>query len=534
MNTEQDAAGEMTQDLEVVRGLLQKYGPEYFNSMVTLASFRGSTASTPAPSLISSSATFASRTTTSSSIYPESVSSGRDSMEVPLAQWQPTSAPTPISFPVTPIDSSFPSQTQALALEAYRDNETDASADGAALRYQCPLCAEAGIDKPIKRKTDLKRHFNNIHASDSHWVCKFQIGGGCGATFDFQAAYEEHVKREHNGFKDLDAKVNLCQQVVFACGFERCREVFEASTDADGRAVRAHYFEHILSHLSAGHGVHWSYCRRMRNLLRQSIVYATWKEYDRDTVDLTWEPESSSLLRKVLECRHLIDVRLLCSYAIHLGSAGTTFAPPVPPVELAMPLLNDCALVSHCHQPRQDIRFLQGALGSVRGPQHPPQPKSKRSRTALYTSPAMQSPAAFISHSPTPINGPFHEIPPPSATLPSQQMELNADAMDDADDIIMFPIHKSLEYFVGPIGAPMENQVGPFVDDACHPHAGRSRISSRRHVLAKKSMERLRAIRNAADGDSPTMGTSPMTPPLCTMPQNQPMHGPQFMSGYEI
>lgn len=537
MNMDQDPAGDLSADLELVASLLHKHGQKNFQSLVTLASLRGSTISVSRQSLLSGSTTSASRATTSSSFYPESMSTGRDSTEVQLAQWQPTSAPMSAVFPKTSIDTPFPNPAHALIADSGRDTETDASGDGSSTKYYCPLCAEVGIDKPIKRKTDLKRHFNNIHANDCQWVCK--IGGGCGSAFDFQAAYDDHAKREHNGFKDLDPKVNLCRQVVFACGFERCREVFEAFTDAHAPTVRGQYFEHVLSHLSAGTQIHWSYRRRMGNLLRQSFVETTWKEYSRDLVEMTWEPESSALLRKLLECRHIVDVSLLCSYAVQLGSSAFNFPPPEAPSELRMPLLNDCALANQCHQPRQDIRFNQGLLGSTRTVHRISAAASRRSRVVPHSSPSVPPQATFTPPLAMAASGLYHELPPPSMTLASQHMEMDMGEypMDDNDDMSeLFPEakHKPIEYFVGHMDdGPMEEQIGPFMDNSAHTLPSRSRTSSRRHLLAKKSLDRLRAKRNAGEGDYRMPDVVP-PPPACTLPQNQTPSGPLYMSGYEM
>lgn len=235
--------------------------------------------------------------------------------------------------------------------------DPDGSADGSRTKLQCPFCTEYGIGQWIGRKPDLKRHFNKIHASNAQWTCK--LGGGCSLTFDFHTAYDAHVKKEHGGVKDPNAKVNLCQQVVWACGFETCREIFEAKTDDHGPKVMNNYFEHVLGHVVSSASGRWSYTRRMRNLLHQELVRHAWKDCDRGPRDdLVWQPQSSSSLRKILETRHINDAMLLCKYAVLLGQGHAALA--IPPFPFNVPLLSTCKMVSPSHDPRQDARFSKG------------------------------------------------------------------------------------------------------------------------------------------------------------------------------
>ncbi|KAH8901866.1 hypothetical protein BR93DRAFT_384853 [Coniochaeta sp. PMI_546] len=295
--------------------------------------------------------------------------------------------------------------------------DPDGSGDGSRTKLQCPFCTEYGIGQWIGRKPDLKRHFNKIHASNAQWTCK--LGGSCNLTFDFHTAYDAHVKKDHGGVKDPDAKVNLCQQVVWACGFETCREVFEAKTDDHGPKVMNHYFEHVLGHVVSTACGRWSYARRMRNLLNQELVRHAWKDCDKGPLDeLMWQPQSSSMLRKMLETRHINDATLLCRYAVLLGSGHPAHA--MPPIQFNAPVLNTCKIVSPSHDPRHDARFSKGGLLNFRrssGKPSTPRPSGRitgsqpKSRINVLRSPQPQHASLM------PVSS--MRSPPPVPPIPS-------------------------------------------------------------------------------------------------------------------
>lgn len=296
--------------------------------------------------------------------------------------------------------------------------DPDGSGDGSRTKLQCPFCTEYGIGQWIGRKPDLKRHFNKIHASNAQWTCR--LGGGCNLTFDFHTAYDAHVKKEHGGVKDPDAKVNLCQQVIWACGFETCREVFEAKTDDHGPKVMNNYFEHVLGHVVSSACGRWSYTRRMRNMLHQELVRHAWKDCDKGPHDdLVWQPQSSSTLRKMLETRHVNDAMLLCKYAVLLGSGHPT--PTIPPMQFSAPLLNTCKIVSPSHDPRHDARFSKGGgllnFGRKSSKPSTPRPSGRitgsqpKSRINVLRSPQTQ-PASLMPVSAMRSPPPVPPIPP--------------------------------------------------------------------------------------------------------------------------
>jgi len=372
----------MQKDIEVLRELMMKRGLNLFKSMVDIASstcmcreaFQQLICSKPSadtapPTVVQApdSAVSSSRSTrsmatsaslpstsgtaSSASFYTDSIASSRPPPSlrtVPTAPSQRSGSPTP-----TEDDGAVARSTEVKA--KVEPDDEPATCSGALSKkgdnLRCPFCAEMGIDMRIGRKPDLRRHFVNFHGTNHFWLCQLTFSGGCGMGFDLKAAYEAHVRQLHGGVKFSDAKVNLCQQVVFACGFESCREVFEADTDAQGPTMQKDYMAHVLAHLVQGPPSPWSYSRRMRNLLRQRLTKELWAPWDRNY--LVWDPQSSKTLQKMLECRHLVDAATLCKYAALSGSKPS--APPVPPPGFGVPLLNTCA--DACHNARADKRF---------------------------------------------------------------------------------------------------------------------------------------------------------------------------------
>ncbi|PKS06757.1 hypothetical protein jhhlp_006831 [Lomentospora prolificans] len=202
-------------------------------------------------------------------------------------------------------------------------NGAGASAAKPKASFMCAFCNEEGIVKTCTRKNDLKRHIEDFHNTNAQWRCRHR---GCELVFDWQTAYKAHLKQAHGGSRmSLDeAKVNLCPQVVFACGFDNCLQVFEAARDSEAQHIFKEYVSHVVKHFDDGaQSGQWTYSNRMRNLLRQIQVGRAWAECGLDDLakaKLEWHPQTSSVLRKRLECRHIGDISLLIHYALCLGS----------------------------------------------------------------------------------------------------------------------------------------------------------------------------------------------------------------------
>jgi len=219
--------------------------------------------------------------------------------------------------------------------------------------FECPFCAEAGISRSIARKSDLKRHFLQFHHANARWTCSLP---GCGLTFDWKSAYELHLKDVHRGVHRDDPGVETCPQVVFACGFSSCKQVYEARCDVDAGAKATEYFAHVAGHFHSGDPhQRWSYTDRLRNLMRQAKVDEAWKSRVRGhgpNDRLKWHPQSSSTLRKMLETRHFPDIHLLVRWAVILGSAPHSALPPEGPElprKLAVPERRHCYMVAFDH-----------------------------------------------------------------------------------------------------------------------------------------------------------------------------------------
>ncbi len=427
-----------------------------------------------------------------------------------------------------------------------------AAADGYELKLQCPFCIEFEIDRPIGRKPDLKRHFKT-HATDAQWICKLGVGGGCNFSFDFRAAYEQHIKQDHDGPRDPDARVNLCQQVVFACGFDRCREVFEAASDRDAPAKRSQYFEHVLTHVSNPSHGKWSYSRRIRNLLHQRLVSAAWKERGRgNEQELSWQPQSSGILRKMLECRHIADVPMLCKYAVLLGMRRDAEAPAVPPSNFLIPVLNTCT--ASCHNPHQDLRFpdSQGIAAAIGRPKK----ASQQGRADQQVGQALAGQPMFHHHAPattaTALSAPFgqpsgpmlyqgmfHQTGAPHVTsAPQYHVEMhasfvvNSNGSQQAGVMMQQPYQPSqshpLELFTGfnSLGEPpsqsrviMDMDDDPWLTSV----ADRSKTPSKRHIFSKRQ-----ARRNSSSNSSYRMSddNSPPPPPTVILARQQQQNAP--------
>ncbi|KHN98637.1 Zinc finger, C2H2-like protein [Metarhizium album ARSEF 1941] len=195
------------------------------------------------------------------------------------------------------------------------------------LDYACGFCAEENIRKTCTRRNDLRRHIENFHNSNAMWFCQHP---GCRMAYDWQTAYQNHLRTAHGrSHMNVDeAKVRLCPQTVFACGFENCTQVFEAPNEDDTAATLKEYSGHIVKHFEEGsNGGRWTYSARIRNLLRQHQVSAFWDKAwpDMERPQLEWEPQSSMAARKTLEAAHLENLPFLIRSIIMLGSSPGDF-----------------------------------------------------------------------------------------------------------------------------------------------------------------------------------------------------------------
>ncbi|KAK1638570.1 hypothetical protein BDP81DRAFT_460151 [Colletotrichum phormii] len=237
---------------------------------------------------------------------------------------------------------------------------------------ECPMCAVHDVYVGFGRKSDFKKHLQNFHNTDCIWVCPQD---NCRMIFDFEKAYIAHVKLDHHQGEAAyppaaavaaaeQVKVSLCAQVVFACGFIGCKEVFEASDDSEAPKTADAYFDHLASHFdkrsstinansssyTLGVSSEWTYYHQMQNLLRQRSLKDEWKHMLWDKAarnQLRWQPRSSGDFKKILECRHLADVPRILHAAWTLGQ--TCFSSPEHPApdfpgEATRPVRSRCPL----------------------------------------------------------------------------------------------------------------------------------------------------------------------------------------------
>jgi hypothetical protein len=254
--------------------------------------------------------------------------------------------------------------------------------------FMCGFCKEEGVQKTCTRKNDLKRHIEDFHNMNAQWHCHQR---GCGKVFDWQTVYKTHLKIVHGGSRMAldEARVDLCPQTVFACGFDNCIQVFESQSDADAASTFKEFVAHVVKHLDEGsNSGDWTYSTRIRNLMRQSGTLgawsnSSWPETERNR--LTWHPQTSGTLRKRLETRHLGDLRMLIQYAIALGSDPSGV--PEVPESLKLPVKGECHMHIPGHEARIHIQQQQ---------QHPP------------PSPAQRQPPSQVIQQQTPEPDPYH------------------------------------------------------------------------------------------------------------------------------
>lgn len=213
--------------------------------------------------------------------------------------------------------------------------------------YFCGFCQEEGIEKACTRKNDLKRHLSEFHYRNELYFCSQD---GCGAAFDWPAAWKKHCKEVHGisySKKEEDDQpavkaVRSCSQCVFACGFESCMQVFEAGDEDSAPEALKEYLEHVVKHYIETSSGGWSYSARIHNLLRQDLTADAWQRMIQSQPQpLTWNPSKTSTLRKVLETRHFVDADQIIDYAIAMSNEMEG-AVPSPSVLTYRPIRDEC------------------------------------------------------------------------------------------------------------------------------------------------------------------------------------------------
>ncbi|KDN68551.1 hypothetical protein CSUB01_08428 [Colletotrichum sublineola] len=268
---------------------------------------------------------------------------------------------------------------------------------------ECPLCAVYDVRVGFGRKSDFKKHLQNFHNTDCAWICPRR---GCRMVLDFEKAFVAHYKAEH-GEAHIPppdrVRVELCTQVVFACGFLGCKQVVEASDDGGASAAADRYFDHIAGHFDtrnsgASSSAEWAYYHQVQNLLRQRALKDEWKHtlWDKTARNqLRWQPRSSGDLKKLLECRHLVDVPRVLHAAWTLGQSSFSSPehppPPAFPGAATRPLRHQCPLTITGHNELHRGSFGQRrpvfhtTLATVSHP--PPRPAPDEPDSLAYPHP---------------------------------------------------------------------------------------------------------------------------------------------------
>ena len=208
-------------------------------------------------------------------------------------------------------------------------------------KYWCPLCEDA---VGFARKADCKRHVFRDHCTNSRWEC---TDGACTELFDSKKNYLVHAKETHNIVKPQPDthRRDLPPQMVFACGFEKCKDkVFETTDDYAATKLADRYADHVSKHFDEGATrFDWRYSVMIKNLLHQPALKERWKEIlpKKQRIQLSWNPRSAGHLRQQLEWRSWDNIVATLQDAIRLGSQAMSFS--VQPV-ISMP--NDTPFLS--------------------------------------------------------------------------------------------------------------------------------------------------------------------------------------------
>ncbi|PFH55244.1 hypothetical protein XA68_10293 [Ophiocordyceps unilateralis] len=297
--------------------------------------------------------------------------------------WYTSKAPL-APAPALGSNSLTEAATSSISSRRRQTASSPASA-GSRTDYACGFCAEIGITKTCTRRNDLRRHIDQFHNTNALWLCQHP---GCRMAFDWQTAYQLHLRNEHGGsqMRMDEAKVTLCPQTVFACGYDGCQHVVEAAGDAGAAAAWKAYTAHLIKHCDEGRGaVGWDYSHRMRNLLGQPRVAAAWKAVwpGRPPALLRWDPGASRTLRKLLETRHVDPLPRLVRCALALASEQSvpsesssgpdspscSSSPPSPAsaaADLDLPIKKLCPAAAIKHEMRPSPTAEGLGLGPVR------------------------------------------------------------------------------------------------------------------------------------------------------------------------
>ncbi|KLP07912.1 Uncharacterized protein Y057_224 [Fusarium fujikuroi] len=358
-------------DRQLIRHLMQRYGRDGIAQLINEEANSSSISINDGASVVTSS--------TFSSVKSEETPSIFDKASIRTFSSDNSSTRGSIISNVSARTAKLLGRKQAARPSITHEEETSPASNESSTpapkqkgSFTCGFCREEGIQKTCTRKNDLKRHIEDFHNTNAQWFCRQK---GCDMVFDWQTAYKTHLKQAHGGSRMAldEAKVNLCPQTVFACGFENCSQVFESPNDDEADTIFKEFVAHVVKHFDEGsNSGEWTYSARIRNLLRQSGLVRAWQGTswgEDERSQLQWHPQSSGILRKRLETRHLGDLQLLVQYAIALGTEPSSIKEYRE--DFINPLKDQCRQYNMAsapmYDPRQQQQFamMQQASGGI-------------------------------------------------------------------------------------------------------------------------------------------------------------------------
>ncbi|KAK4158638.1 hypothetical protein QBC43DRAFT_294874 [Cladorrhinum sp. PSN259] len=242
------------------------------------------------------------------------------------------------------------------------------------VNLKCQLCSEVktpwypiGING-TSEKWDLKRHIENYHRTDTQWTCPEPA---CGLPFHWNRALDAHLREDHqSNSRGENDKIEtpLCPQLVFACGYSGCRQVFVSTELSNTKKEFGKYIDHLTckAHWEKGDTDSWSRETRFRNLLRQDEhMNKLWKECKTKLPrgsQLHWPPNTLNILIKMLETRHLPDPESFVRCAFELGRSSKSDH-ELPEI-IRLPIKGRCGL-SHDEPTGIDLNAQDGMLMGV-------------------------------------------------------------------------------------------------------------------------------------------------------------------------
>ncbi|KAK7178616.1 homeobox and c2h2 transcription [Paraphaeosphaeria sporulosa] len=157
--------------------------------------------------------------------------------------------------------------------------------------YFCNLCKEEGNHKQFGGKVYWRRHMDAFHKEYLQWRCNKER---CGQIFRSKSDCGKHTEEHGAGVEPvLSAR-------LYACGFERCGNLYEDDYEQ--------HLKHVIAHMERGDS-EWSYSVAIRTLLRHWKLSVPWEivcaarntGYNVTKTELHWDRAKTVEMKKRLE-----------------------------------------------------------------------------------------------------------------------------------------------------------------------------------------------------------------------------------------